>query len=500
MHLIIKETREKESGECVKSSGLNGHAVIEGVMIKNKDQYAIAIRKPNQEIIVEQKEYKSLLKRKQIFRLPIIRGIITFAESVILEMKALTYSAGIYDAEEIKLQKNEESKKDGKGILGGILTIFYMVAAITAAVGIFMILPWFLADLLSGYIQNAVLQALVEGVLRLAVFLFYIVGTSKIKDVKRVYMYHGAEHKTINCIENGYELTVENVKRQSRKQKRCKTSFLLYVMVLSILLFMVVRVDNSMLRVLFRILIIPATAGVSYELIALSRRSNSIFIRLFRMPLSFMQRLIIKEPDNKMIEVAIQAAEAVFDWQAYQRSQIKVSKRAKESKIGSRALQTAARKEKIKQTFLQEEETEQETTAQNTEEIVRNTETIARNTEAIAGDEEAMARNTKAMTQNIAAMEQNAATMEQAEAELINVPEKKAVLKANRSNREETRKRKSHRSGHTVSSAVAAKKTDRVRTPLPVIEETRSNYPIVEEESDEILDALDKFFMDENKK
>lgn len=442
--VTCRGTRE-ESGGQVKSSGIGGQAVIEGVMMKNKDQYAIAVRKPDQEIIVEQKEYKSLLKKNRFFRLPIIRGVITFVESMVVGMKTLTFSASFYDEEEVKIGKMEQAaNKVLKGKAESVLIGFSVFIAIIAAIGIFMILPWFLADLLSTYIQNPILQALVEGALRLVIFVLYVVAISMMGDIRRVYMYHGAEHKAINCIENRLELTVENVRGQSKQHKRCGTSFLLYVMVISILFFMVIRVDDSVLRIVYRILLVPLIAGVSYEFIRLAGNSNFILVRILSAPGLWLQRLTTREPDDGMIEVAISSVEAVFDWKEYLNQDNQFHIKTENTKKRSQGVHRVQKKE-------QEE------------------------------------------------MDESAATAEVANAEKESVPKKAVAIKADHSNREDLKVIPRNNNITTVSSAVAVKKAKNVRTPLRVVEEMRSNYPIVEEEDDEVLSALDKFFMEDEK-
>lgn len=445
----------------MKSSGIGGQAVIEGVMMKNKDQYAIAVRKPDHEIIVEQREYKSLLKRNRFFRLPIIRGVVTFIESMAVGMKTLTYSASFYDEEEAKASKIEQAaNKVLKDKAESVFMGLSILTAIIAAIGIFMILPWFLADLLGGYIQNPILQALVEGALRLVIFILYVLGISMMQDIKRVYMYHGAEHKAINCIESGCDLTVENVRKQSRQHKRCGTSFLLYVMVISILFFMVIRVDDSVLRVVYRILLVPVIAGVSYEFIRLAGSSNFFLIKLLSAPGLWLQKLTTREPDDDMIEVAICSVEAVFDWKAYLSKDSREVKKSKQSRSKSRNVDAVRKKEQKESRFIED---------------------VAEKS----------------------SMEESAVTIEKAEKKSVekneNLPKKAVALKANRSNREDFKPSINRKNARTVSSAVAAKKAQAIRTPLPVIEEMRNNYPIIEEEDDEVLSALDKFFMGDKK-
>lgn len=317
---LIKKEQNRESGEYMRPSGIGGQAVIEGVMMKNKDRYAVAVRKPDNQIVIENSEYHSISDKYKFFRLPIIRGIVAFIDSMSLGTKTLTYSASFYEEEdEAKPSKVEKAmgkvfKEKAEAVIMGITLVIAMILAI----GIFMILPWFLADLLGKQIDNEILQALIEGAIRLVIFILYVSAISMMQDIKRVYMYHGAEHKTINCVENGLPLNVENVRKQSRQHKRCGTSFMLYVMIISILLFMCIRVDQPVLRVVLRILLVPVIAGISYEFIKLAGRSNSKIMGILSKPGMWLQGLTTKEPDDSMIEVAIASVEAVFDWKAFQ--------------------------------------------------------------------------------------------------------------------------------------------------------------------------------------
>ena len=299
-------------------SGIGGQAVLEGIMMKNKDDYAVAIRKPDGEIEVDVSVFRGCLQGKGITKIPFIRGVFNFIDSLRLGMKALNYSASFYEDEEAgetKLDKALDKVSGGKGesILMGITTIF----SIILAVGIFILLPYFLSSLLTEYVRNTSLLAIIEGAIRIFIFFVYIVGISLMKDIHRLYQYHGAEHKCINCIEKGRPLTVYNVKKSSRIHKRCGTSFMFLVMFVSIILFFFIRVANPWLRVLIRIALIPVIAGISYEIIRLAGRSDNFLVKIISSPGMLLQRLTTKEPDESMIEVAIKAVEAVFDWKAY---------------------------------------------------------------------------------------------------------------------------------------------------------------------------------------
>lgn len=294
----------------MKYSGIGGQAVMEGVMMKNGDAYAVAVRKPDQEIAVEISNYSGVVQNKKIKKLPILRGVFNFVESLTLGLKSLTFSASFFEEEEEKEKKPDGKKED-------FLMGMTVAASIVMAVVIFMILPYGISLLFQNFITSPWLIALLEGILRLLIFIGYVAGISLMSDIKRVYMYHGAEHKCINCIEHGMDLTVENVRKSSRLHKRCGTSFLLIVMLISILVFMMIRVDSPVLRLLLRLLLIPVIAGVSYEFIRLAGRSDNGLVNLLSKPGLLLQKITTREPEDAMIEVGIASVEAVFDWRAY---------------------------------------------------------------------------------------------------------------------------------------------------------------------------------------
>lgn len=316
----------------MRYSGIGGQAVMEGVMMKNQEKYAVAVCKPDQEIVVETSTYEGLIKNKKIRNMPILRGVFSFIESLVLGMKTLTFSASFFEEEEDeksgsrKAEKRagakkpapteEEQKKKEKrqenALMGGTVAI-----SIVLAVAIFMVLPYYISVFFQRFITSQTLLALLEGVIRLTIFIGYVAAISLMPDIKRVYMYHGAEHKCINCIEQGMDLTVENVRKSSRLHKRCGTSFLLIVMLISIVFFLFIRVDNRILQLLLRLVSIPVIAGVSYEFIRLAGRSDHMLVNLFSKPGLLLQRITTREPDDSMIEVGIASVEAVFDWKAY---------------------------------------------------------------------------------------------------------------------------------------------------------------------------------------
>ena len=298
--------------------GIGGQAVLEGVMMKNKDAYAVAVRKPDGKIEVKTDEYKSSTGDNRFFKLPFIRGVFNFADSLILGTRSLNYSASFYEdetAEETAVDKalNKLSDSHAEAVFSTITVIISFVIAI----GLFMVLPYFLASLLQKVVRNESLLALFEALIRVAIFLVYVVAISLMKDIRRVYMYHGAEHKCINCIERGRILNVENVRKCSRLHKRCGTSFLLFVVFVSAVVFFFIRVDNTFLKVALRILLIPVIAGIAYEIIRLAGKSNNLFVRILSAPGMMLQKLTTREPDDDMIEVAIKSVEAVFDWRSF---------------------------------------------------------------------------------------------------------------------------------------------------------------------------------------
>lgn len=396
----------------MKSSGIGGQAVLEGVMMKNKEKYAVAVRKPDKKIAVEVSEYRAIGDRIPLLKLPLIRGVVVFVESLVIGMKTLTYSADLLEDEETTKedavskteQENKESdrteikqtkikeenaekeidnagqsketlkkptqtdkkvqavtheEKDGLKKPQTAAMIGTVVISILLAVAIFMLLPYFISQLLNKTIHSQSILTLIEGGLRILLFVGYVAAISQIQDIKRVFMYHGAEHKTINCLEQGLELNVTNVRRQKKYHKRCGTSFLLIVMFVSVILFMFIRVTSPVLRFALRILLIPVIAGISYELIRaagssedsvaeIKNASGSAWIKflkilkygivsIFSRPGMWLQSLTTKEPDDSMIEVAIASVDAVFDWKAYL-----INEGAKQSKLEQEQKKEAA--------------------------------------------------------------------------------------------------------------------------------------------------------------
>ena len=305
----------------MRPSGIGGQAVMEGIMMRNGSEYSVAVRKENGEIEVKKETYKGVGSKCKLFRLPFIRGIFSFVDSLVLGMKSLNYSASLFmeDGEEEEPGRFEKwlQKKFGDKAEKVIMDLT-MVISIILAMGIFMVFPTWVSTLMKPLLGNGIWMALFEGVLRIAIFIAYVGLISLMPDIKRTYMYHGAEHKCINCIEHGLPLTVENVMKSSKEHKRCGTSFLLIVMVISILFFLVIRPETLWLRLVSRILLIPVIAGVSFEFLRLAGNSDNPVVNLLSKPGLMLQGLTTKEPDEKMAEVAICAVEAVFDWKAYE--------------------------------------------------------------------------------------------------------------------------------------------------------------------------------------
>ena len=319
----------------MKYSGIGGQAVLEGIMMKNKDNYATAVRKPDGEIVVKKDTYVSMTEKVKFFSLPFVRGIFNFADSMILGMRSLTWSASFFEDDEEdeepgkseSFYDDEEEQEPGKfekflidtfgEKVDNIVMSAVMVFSVLMAIAIFMVLPLLIAGIFRKFIHSETVMAILEGCIRIGIFITYIKVISRMNDIKRTFMYHGSEHKCINCIEHGMVLNVENVRKSSKQHKRCGTSFLIIVMMISILFFMVIRVDGILLKIISRIVLIPVIAGVSYEFLRLAGRSDNPIVNFLSKPGLWMQNMTTKEPDDSMIEVGIASVEAVFDWKAY---------------------------------------------------------------------------------------------------------------------------------------------------------------------------------------
>ncbi|MCI8875937.1 MAG: DUF1385 domain-containing protein [Lachnospiraceae bacterium] len=299
----------------MKYSKIGGQAVMEGIMMKNGNQYAVAVRKPDSDIEVEIFQYEGIVKNEKIRNLPLLRGVFSFIESLVIGMGALTFSASFFEEEEQDKGKEKDGEKEKKKEdFAMTLTVAFSVLL---AVGIFILLPYGISLVFQKYISSHIIISLLEGILRLLIFVGYVAGISLMPDIKRVYMYHGAEHKCINCVEHGMELTLENVRKSSKQHKRCGTSFLLLVMLISILLFMFIYVKSRWLRLFLRLALIPVIAGISYEFIRLAGRKDNGFVNLLSKPGLMLQKITTREPEDSMIEVGIASVEAVFDWRNF---------------------------------------------------------------------------------------------------------------------------------------------------------------------------------------
>ena len=301
----------------MKYSGIGGQAVMEGVMMRNGNKYAVAVRKPDNDIAVDVKNTKDI--NNIWHKIPIIRGVVSFFDSLVIGLSTLMYSASFFEDEEESVDKStltdaelKKLERKEKAEMGGTLVVSFVLA-----LGIFFALPYFISLGLNKYIQSQTLIALIEGILRIAIFIGYIVAISHMEDIKRTFMYHGAEHKCINCVEAGKELTVENVRSSTRFHKRCGTSFIFIVFIISVFVFMFITFENVWLKLVSRLLLIPVIAGISYEFIRLAGRSENKVVDVFSKPGLWLQKLTVKEPDDEMIEVGIASVEAVFDWKDF---------------------------------------------------------------------------------------------------------------------------------------------------------------------------------------
>lgn len=401
-HLVEKHATllKKGSGVKMRPSGIGGMAVMEGVMMKNKEEYAVAVRKPNNEIVVEKNIHKDFSDKIKLFKLPILRGILAFIDSMVVGVKVLNFSASFFEEEEDNQSKKKKSKQDSKQVSVDadfeieevsdnhkdavkaaseevsskdkvakkeenttLMMVLAVMLSIVLSVALFMVLPVLLMQLLSKVISSTFALNLIEGLVRLAIFIGYVLLATLMPEIKRTFMYHGAEHKTINCLEHGCELTVANVKKHSKQHKRCGTSFMLLVILISLVLFILLPTGNLIWKILSRVLLVPIIAGVSYEFIRLAGKSESKIVDILSKPGLWMQGLTTKEPDDSMIEVAIESVGAVFDWKAFLEESKQDSKKSKktertkqaEDKSGSDKLTVAENKKPAKQPKKEEE-------------------------------------------------------------------------------------------------------------------------------------------------
>ena len=304
----------------MRSLNIAGQAVVEGIMMRNGGKFCLAVRKADGEIAVDVQDYHSFLPWKAPLKIPFIRGIFSFVDSLVLGMRTLMYSASFFEEEEGEELTAEEAAKQEKQ--DKVIMSVTMVIAVIIAVALFMVLPYFLSSFVEKYTSSRAAMTIFEGVIRVAIFLLYVFLISRTKDIKRTFMYHGAEHKCINCIEHGMELNVENVRKSSKQHKRCGTSFLFFVMIVSIIFCFFITTDSQVLRVIIRIALFPLIAGVSYEIIRLAGNSDNFLVNLLSRPGMWVQNMTTKEPDDSMIEVGIRAVEEVFDWRAWQKENL----------------------------------------------------------------------------------------------------------------------------------------------------------------------------------
>ena len=340
----------------MKYSGIGGQAVMEGVMMKNGRDYAVAVRTPSGKIEINKDKTKG--NRETVNKIPLVRGVVAFVDSLVLGISTLMLSASYYEEEftgekaedaatedAVDVEKAEVSQADaaqsvekedatdevvvhdrtleddkaeGKEKKGQAIEIVVTVMISTVvALALFLLLPYAVSKLLTNWIGYPSLLALIEGVVRVGVFILYVFAISHMPDIKRVFMYHGAEHKCINCIEHGLELNVENVKSSTRFHKRCGTSFLVIVLIISIIVFMFIRFDNNFIQLGCRLLLVPVIAGISYEFLRLAGRYDNWFVNALSKPGIWVQHLTTVEPEEEMIEVGIKSVEAVFDWKKF---------------------------------------------------------------------------------------------------------------------------------------------------------------------------------------
>lgn len=315
----------------MKSSNIGGQAVMEGIMMRHKDKYSIAVRRPDHEIELKVEDYRSVFGRAAIWKKPLIRGVVSFVDSLVIGTKCLMYSAEIAGDEEDEedaekkahmTQEERDAQKAKEDRQFKWLLYITVAISIVISVAAFMLLPYVLASLLRKAGASEILVTIAEAFVKLFLFMGYMLLISRMEDIQRTFMYHGAEHKCINCVEHGLPLTVENVLSSSRLHKRCGTSFLFLVMLVSIFLhFIFVLVPVFWMRLLGRLLMVPVVAGISFELIQWAGRTDNKFASMMSKPGLAMQHLTTKEPDAGMVEVAIRAVEAVFDWRAYLREE-----------------------------------------------------------------------------------------------------------------------------------------------------------------------------------
>mgnify|MGYP003289146133 CR=1 FL=1 len=490
----------------MRSSEIGGQAVIEGVMMKNRNQYAVAVRKPDGEITVDVQKIEK--KRKGILKAPIIRGVVAFVDSMVIGIKTLSYSATFFEEEEPEKKKSSKKDKEAEAELAATedaavaegevaevkevskeqkdekkesaadkaLVAGTVALSIVFSVLIFMLLPMFLSRFLAKVIESQLVLTLVEGGLRILIFIGYVVAISQLNDIKRVFAYHGAEHKSINCIENGLDLTVENVRTQSRQHKRCGTSFLLFVVFISLIFFLFIRVDQVWLQAIIRVLLVPVIAGISYEIIRFAGNSDNKVIVAISKPGFALQKLTTREPDDSMIEVAIASVEAVYDWKPFV-EQVRKEQAAAERRAAKEAARAeeAAKKEEERKIAAQ-----QEAERKAAEKAALAEEKKAKAAEEAAAKEAAKAA--KAEEERLAAEKAAQEAEEAAKAAALAEEERKKALEVNLDALDKVLTVSEEEKGQEIA----------FKDPY---EERKTRIIPVEEEEDEILKALDRYFV-----
>ncbi len=307
---------KKNSEKCCRMTSIGGQAVIEGVMMKGPKKIATAVRKSDGEIIIDEKEVSSIVTKYKLNKIPIVRGVVAFIDSMVLGVKCLMFSA-----EQVDLEDDDDYKPSAfeqwlddklSDKIKDIAIYFSVVVALCFSIGLFMVLPTVIAGFFGGFIKNKILLNIIEGIVKLTIFLTYLWGVSHMKDIRRVFEYHGAEHKTIAAYEAGAELTPENARAHSRLHPRCGTSFLLIVMVISILMFSLLSWGSWWVRIVSRLLLLPVVAGLSYEVIKIAGKHPTGVVGWLTKPGLWLQKITTREPDDSQLEVAIAAMKAVI--------------------------------------------------------------------------------------------------------------------------------------------------------------------------------------------
>lgn len=286
----------------MKGSGMSGLAVLEGILVKNRSKYALAVRKPDDDIEVLTGRVDDITEKNTVFSLPFIRGIVSLVEMICLIVKNFSVSEKFYDKEEGGKIDSRETKE--------LLTV---IAVISLAIGLFFALPYGISLSFYNVINSDIALTFIEGIMRLVLLVLYIFGISMLPEIKRVYMYLGALHKAMNCVDKGLPLTLSNVKKMNRRNYRCAVTFLTVVIALSILVFMFVRIDNIVLRIVIRLLTVPIVAGLTYEIMEIAARGKNSLADLLNLPAMLIQSVITAEPEDEMIEVAIESVSVVAE-------------------------------------------------------------------------------------------------------------------------------------------------------------------------------------------